>query len=206
MRLLFVLGHLLVGIGTRVPALLPAPLRLIRPLAMAMVVVVLLAAIVVMLRPSALRYLLPRRSRGAVIRLRIRITITRRAVRRRVVRRLIRSTRLVVDAADCARVSPLVNSTQLNPTQPKPAQRRRGTVPFDDFLPMPSLSTTSSAHWMWRRSEGSARRRSTPDGADRRTAPSVTSMVRLPVSRKGVAVREGVDGVAVLCGVDILQC
>jgi hypothetical protein len=31
-------------------------------------------------------------------------------------------------------------------------------------------------------------------------------MVRLPVSREGVAVREGAGGVAVLCGVAIVQC
>lgn len=36
-------------------------------------------------------------------------------------------------------------------------------VPFDDFLPMPSLSTTSSAHCMCLVSAGTARRRSVPE-------------------------------------------
>ena len=63
------------------------------------------------------------------------------------------------------------------------------------FLPMPSLSITSSAHWMWRRSSGSARKRRTPDGAERRRTGfgAVSCRVWLPVSREGVAVREGSD-------------
>jgi hypothetical protein len=39
---------------------------------------------------------------------------------------------------------------------------------LDDFLPMPSLSMTSSAHWMWRSSAGSARSRRAPEGKRRR--------------------------------------
>jgi hypothetical protein len=68
-------------------------------------------------------------------------------------------------------------------------------VPLLLFLPMPSLSTTSSAHWMWRRSSGSARKRRTPDGAERRRTGfgAVSCRVWLPVSREGVAVREGSD-------------
>jgi hypothetical protein len=103
------------------------------------------------------------------------------------------------------KLSRLLNPTQIKSIQASTAPAAR-TVPFDDFLPIPSLSTTSSAHWMCRRSEGSARSRSTPDGAERRTTSSVSSMVRLPVSREGVAVREGAGGVAVLCGVAIAQC
>jgi hypothetical protein len=63
-------------------------------------------------------------------------------------------------------------------------------VPLEDFLPMPSLSTTSSAHWMRRRSAGSALRRNTPDGAERRkTGCGRTSVVVLPPCGVGVAVR-----------------
>jgi hypothetical protein len=63
-------------------------------------------------------------------------------------------------------------------------------VPLEDFLPMPSLSTTSSAHWMRLRSAGSALKRSTPEGAERRkTGCGRTSMVVLPPCGVGVAVR-----------------
>lgn len=41
-------------------------------------------------------------------------------------------------------------------------------APLDDFLPIPSLSMTSSAHWMRLCSVGSARRRKTPEGPERR--------------------------------------
>jgi hypothetical protein len=55
---------------------------------------------------------------------------------------------------------------------------------------MPSLSTTSSAHWMRLRSAGSALKRSTPEGAERRrTGCGRTSVVVLPPCGVGVAVR-----------------
>jgi hypothetical protein len=63
-------------------------------------------------------------------------------------------------------------------------------VPLEDFLPMPSLSITSSAHWMRLRSVGEALKRSTPEGAERRkTGCGRTSMVLLPLCATGVAVR-----------------
>lgn len=72
------------------------------------------------------------------------------------------------------------------------------SVPLLLFLPMPSLSMTSSAHWMCLRSSGSARRRKTPDDAFRRVTGfgCVSSSVWLPVSRDGVAVREGAFDIA----------
>lgn len=52
---------------------------------------------------------------------------------------------------------------------------------LDDFLPMPSLSITSSAHCIWRCSEGSARRRNVPEGRlRRRTGDGRVCMVVLP--------------------------
>jgi hypothetical protein len=63
-------------------------------------------------------------------------------------------------------------------------------LPLEDFLPMPSLSTTSSAHWMRLRSAGCALKRSTPEGAERRkTGCGRTSTVVLPPWGLGVAVR-----------------
>lgn len=76
----------------------------------------------------------------------------------------------------------------------------RASLPLLLFFPIPSLSTTSSAHWMCLRSSGAARKRKTPEGADRRRTGfgCVCWTVWLPVSRDGVAVREGTF--------DIVEC
>jgi hypothetical protein len=62
----------------------------------------------------------------------------------------------------------------------------RTYTPLDDFLPMPSLSTTSSAHCMCLSSAGSARKRRVPEVAWRRRTGWV--VVTLPLVRFGCAV------------------
>jgi hypothetical protein len=118
------------------------------------------------------------RSRCAVVRFRVGIR-TGGGVGRFVVGRFVRSAGLVVDTADC------------NTCQSRLHYVVTGcVVPLEDFLPMPSLSTTSSAHWMRLRSAGSALKRSTPEGAERRrTGCGRTSVIVLPPCGVGVAVR-----------------
>jgi hypothetical protein len=185
------LWDLLVRIGARRPLLLP--LGFAAPFSAVIVLAVLVGVIVTVLwlvhtpSPSA-------GSRSAVVRLAIRV-VRARAVRR-LVTRLAGFAGRVVYAAYCSRMRQRL-LLQQNPTA-LPWQAVAGRcmyVPLLLFLPMPSLSITSSAHWMWRRSSGSARKRRTPDGAERRRTGFgvVSCRVWLPVSREGVAVREGSD-------------
>ena len=95
-----------------------------------MVMVMLALALPLPFRPS-------NRSRCAVVWLAI--GIARVAARRFVPRRLVGGMRFVVDAAHCGGKSQNITPRELFHV---------GSLPFEDFLPMPSLSITFSAHWI----------------------------------------------------------
>ena len=185
------LRDLLVRVGARRPLLLT--LGLAAPFSAVIVVTVLMCVIVTVLwlvhtpGPST-------GSRSAVIWLAIRV-VRARAVGR-LVTRLAGFAGRVVYAAYCSCVSAVALAEESNGTASASSHVQvQVHVPLLLFLPMPSLSITSSAHWMWRRSSGSARKRRTPDGAERRRTGFgvVSCRAWLPVSRERVVVREGSD-------------
>ena len=72
-------------------------------------------------------------------------------------------------------------------------------LPLEDFFPMPSLSITSSAHCIWRCSEGSARRRNVPEGRLRRRTGDGRVCMVLPLA-EGPTCCMAVIGFAIMRG------
>lgn len=174
-----VVGHLLVSIWASLPCLLRTA-----------------AAIAVMVVGAAAAAVSG--TRGAVVGLAVGVVIRgRRVVGRGFVRGFAEFALLVVDATHCASIVSLVIPHAVTRSQRAGKCPR---VPFDDFLPIPSLSTTSSAHWMWRRCTGSARRRRVPDG--RFSGDSPDSVVTMePFEAEASAVRRADEtGVLAMVG------